>query len=289
MIVGRLAPTPSGQLHLGNAVAFAAAWLSARSQDGRLLLRVEDVDTGRARAGVAHDQRHDLEWLGLTWDEETPCQSTRDYAPWAAQLPTYRCTCTRAMVRAVGGIYPGTCRHLGLEEGALRFAATPGEVTFVDRRWGVRRVDAAQQGDPVLRRRDGVWAYNLAVVADDITDGVTEVVRGADLLDLSAIQSQLWTAMGATPPTWLHSPLVLDADGRKLSGSRGSMHLGQLRARGWDPVDIWRAVLPWLGLPVVDKIEEVLSAFDPRAISLGPIRVTQVGDKRVRWRMEGET
>src|SRR5688572_125089 len=120
MIVGRLAPTPSGHLHLGNATAFAAAWLSVRSRGGRLLLRIEDVDVGRARAHVAASQRRDLEWLGLTWDAETPAQSTRDYAPWLERLAphTYFCACAR---KDVAGPYPGTCRTAGHTAGKVRF------------------------------------------------------------------------------------------------------------------------------------------------------------------------
>lgn len=268
-----MAPTPSGQLHLGNVCAFAAAWMSARAQRGKLLLRVEDIDTERARAEVAQDQRRELAWLGLDWDEETPPQSSRDYqgALDAIQARTYFCECTRAQIQATGGTYRGTCRERGLTQGALRFWLPEGLVTFVDRRWGPQQEDPNLFGDPVLRRRDGVYSYNLAVVVDDIRDGVTEVVRGADLLEYSAVQIRLWEAWGVKPPTWLHAPLILGVDGSKLSKSHNSLHVGALRELGWTPRDIWRAVLPWLGLPGFDHLHDAVAHFRPDAGPLGPV------------------
>lgn len=270
-VVGRLAPTPSGHLHLGNVLAFTAAWLSARSAGGRLLLRVEDVDRGRAREDVAASQRDDLRWLGLCWDEEVPAQSTRDYGPWLDRLGdrVYGCACSRAELKARGGRCG--CRDAPAASGALRFRLDPRPVHFVDRKMGARIVDPTVHPDPVLRRRDGVWAYNLAVVADDVADGVTEVVRGADLLDHTAVQIQIWEALGATPPTWLHAPLVLGPDGRKLSKSHGSTELRALRAAGWDPARVWQTVLPWLGLEPVDDIALAVGAFDPAAGPTGPL------------------
>ena len=273
---GRLAPTPSGDLHLGNATAFVAAWLSARSAGGRVLLRIEDVDRGRARRAVEDRQRADLEWLGLTWDEEVPPQRDRDYAPWIARLGAriYRCTCTRRAIQEAGGVYPGTCRDAGHTEGVVRFRLPEGTVRFVDRRWGRREVDPTAFGDPVLQRRDGVYAYNLAVVADDIADGVSEVVRGADLLDYTAVQVHLWRAFDATPPTWLHAPLVLGPDGRKLAKRHASTSLRELRALGWTPPDVWRAVLPWLGLDG-DGPDAALAGWRPDVGPLGPVTLAE--------------
>jgi glutamyl/glutaminyl-tRNA synthetase len=272
---GRLAPTPSGLLHLGNVCAFGAAWLSVRAAGGRLLLRIEDVDTGRARAGVEHEIRRDFEWLGITWDEETPRQSSRDYRGALARLQphVYRCTCSRAQLKAAGGVYPGTCRDRGHREGAVRLRLEPGAVRFVDRRWGPREVDPTVFGDPVLVRRDGLVAYNLAVVADDIADGVTEVVRGSDLLDYTAVQVRLYEALDAPPPTWLHTPLVNGPDGWKLAKSHGSAHVGARRAAGASPEDIWRLVLPWLGLPGCASLHDALPRWRPDAGPLGPITV----------------
>lgn len=273
-VVGRLAPTPSGLLHLGNVVAFGAAWLSARSAGGRVLLRVEDVDRARARRGIEQAQKQDLLWLGLDWDAETRRQSERDYEPWLAALAgqTYHCDCSRAEIRAAGGIYPGTCREKQAEDGSTRFRVPDGIIEFTDRCFGPQIVDPATLGDPALRRRDGFFAYTLAVVADDISDGVTEVVRGADLLTYTAIQIRLWEAFGATPPVFMHSPLVLGPDGKKLSKSHGSAHIGLLREAGWSPHDVWRRVLPWLGLEG-DHVHDVIDAWEPAACPAGPITV----------------
>ncbi len=251
MVVGRLAPTPSGHLHLGNATAFLACWNSVRDQGGELLLRIEDADTTRSRPDVEASQRADLKWLGLAWDRETPRQSERDYQPFADRLAehTYQCTCTRKLLRAEGGVYPGTCRDAGHTEGVLRFRLPPGERLIRDRVHGARMLDPNTLGDPILRRRDGVWAYNLCVVADDITDGVTEVVRGSDLLDMSAVQEVLWQALGGTPPSWQHSPLVLGTDGRKLSKSHGSLHLAAMAEAGWTAAQIRAVIEEWLSEP----------------------------------------
>jgi glutamyl/glutaminyl-tRNA synthetase len=271
--VGRLAPTPSGRLHLGNVCAFAGAWLSARAQGGRLVLRIEDVDAPRARPDVEAALRADLRWLGLDWDVETPRQSSRDYLPALDRLAphVYRCGCTRAEVKAMGGVYRGACRDRGLTTGALRFRLPDGAVEIVDRARGRLAIDLATLGDPVLQRRDGVYAYNLAVVVDDIDDGVTEVVRGADLLEQSAVQVCLWTALDRTPPTWLHTPLILGDDGRKLSKSHGSTAVGAWRDAGRTPADVWRIVAPWLGLPPFASIDEAHTLFDPARVARGPI------------------
>ncbi|MEO1266573.1 MAG: glutamate--tRNA ligase family protein [Myxococcota bacterium] len=151
--VGRLAPTPSGKLHLGNACAFAAAWLSVRSQHGTLLLRFEDVDTTRARTAIEESQRRDLEWLGLEWDREVTRQSERDYQPALRQLGDriYHCACTRASIRDAGGIHPDAlCQKRGTTQGAIRYKVPPDQVSFTDRRWGVRHVTPNALGD---RRR----------------------------------------------------------------------------------------------------------------------------------------
>lgn len=270
--VGRLAPTPSGRLHLGNALSFAAAWLSARAAGGRVLLRVEDVDRTRARADLERSIREDLAWLGLDWDEETLPQRVRVYEPWLAALAehTYRCTCTRADLAAASG-YPGTCRAAGHQGGAVRFRLPDGAVRFVDRRFGAQVVDPGLFGDPVLRRRDGTYTYTLAVVVDDLCDGVTEVVRGADLLDYTAVQIRLWRALGATPPTWLHAPLLLGADGKKLSKSHGSTEIGALAASGWTARRVWRELLPLLGIEGCETLADAVSAFRPGGGVLGPV------------------
>lgn len=272
--VGRLAPTPSGHLHLGNVCAFACAWLSVRAAHGTLLLRIEDVDQGRARQDIADSQRHDLTWLGLTWDEEVTPQAQRSYDEVldALRTHTYACRCTRREIREAGGVHPSTCRALGHTTGARRFALPPGEVSFDDRAQGRRTVDPTAFGDPVLVQRNGAPTYNLAVVADDIRDGVTEVVRGADLLDYTAVQIRLYEALGAPTPSWLHAPLILGPDGRKLSKSTGSLEIRALRAEGWRPHDVWRVVLPWLGLEGRQDLNEAVTAFRPAAVPSGPFQ-----------------
>ncbi len=275
--VGRLAPTPSGRLHLGNVCAFAAAWLSARADNGRLLLRIEDVDRDRARPELEQALRDDLAWLGVTWDEEVARQSARDYAPALARLAPrlYRCLCTRAMrdlPLPAGAGCPGACADLQHTEGALRFRLESGIVSFVDRRRGLQRSDPRAFGDPVLVRRDGMASYNLAVVADDVADGVTDVVRGSDLLEYAAVQTQLWHALGAPPPRWLHTPLIVGRDGRKLSKSHGSAHVGAMREAGATPADVWRVVLPWLGLRGA-SLADALPLWEPSAGELGPVIV----------------
>jgi len=279
VIVGRLAPTPSGRLHLGNVCAAGAAWLSVRQAGGRLRLRIEDIDIGRARGDIADAIRVDLAWLGLTSDDETPPQSQRDYAPALARLAphTYRCGCTRAASRDAGGACVGGCRTRGLGDGAVRFALPHGIETIVDRARGRTDVDLATLPDPVLRRRDGCCTYTLAVVADDIADGVTEVARGADLAEQSAVQAVLWRALGADPPAWLHAPLILGADGKKLSKSHDAAAVGDLRELGWSAADVWRIVLPWLGVtPPASTIDaaamlhDALPAFDAARMPRGP-------------------
>jgi glutamyl/glutaminyl-tRNA synthetase len=260
-IVGRLAPTPSGHLHLGNALAFGAAYLSARSAGGRLLLRVEDLDRGRARADVAEAQRADLRWLGVDWDAETPSQSTRSYD--TAGLDTYVCECNRA-ARLAGAC---RCRDAPARTGVVRLRAPRDPVAFTDRALGpLLRVP---EDDPVLVRADGEAAYPLAVVLDDARDGVTEVVRGGDLVDATAVQIVLHRMRGLHIPTYLHVPVLLGEDGRKLSKSHGSTELRALRAAGWTAERVWEVLLPVLGLRP-SSLTEAVPRFDPARIAPGP-------------------
>jgi len=267
MIVGRLAPTPSGQVHLGNALAFGAAWLSARAGGGRLLLRMEDLDRGRARVEVADGQRRDLEWLGLGWDEEVAAQSTRAYP--IDGIPTFRCACTRASRLSWGC----RCRMQPSRSGAWRFRTPPGEVAFLDRARG--ELVRVPEEDPILVRADGEAAYPLAVVWDDARDGVTEVVRGADLLDATATQVRLYQCLDRRPPTWLHVPLLLEPSGRKLSKSQGSTEIAALRAAGWDAARVWRSLVPLLGMPAEAGLDP--RAFDARRVPAGPFVVDAAG------------
>jgi glutamyl/glutaminyl-tRNA synthetase len=263
MIVGRLAPTPSGHLHLGNALAFGAAWLSARAAGGRVLLRIEDIDRGRARSDVAAAQRDDMRWLGLDWDEEVAAQSSRSYS--VSGAPVYFCDCNRT-ARLAGNC---RCRDAAKTAGAVRFRTPPGEVRFVDRALGPQSLPPGD--DPVLIGADGGPMYTLAVVTDDERDGVTEVVRGADLLDATPAQIRLGEALGAPVPTYLHTPILLGPDGKKLSKSHASTELRALRAAGWTPARVWGRLLPLLGLP--ESLDAARSAFDPARIPRGPFTV----------------
>lgn len=266
MIVGRMAPTPSGHLHLGNALAFGAAWLSARAQDGRVLLRIEDLDQGRARPEIAQAQRDDLQWLGLDWDEEVPAQSTRAYS--LGGIPVFRCMCTRATRLYLGC----SCRTKQHDRGAWRFDTPRGAVVFADRAAGFQAFEPDE--DPILVRADGEAAYPLAVVLDDHRDGVTEVVRGGDLLSATATQVRLYEVLGWAPPTWLHVATLLGPDGKKLSKSHGSTELRALRASGWTAADVWKRLGPMLGLPAgrLDPRE-----FDPVAVVRGELSVVAPG------------
>ena len=259
MVVGRLAPTPSGHLHLGNALAFGAAWLSVRGAGGRLLLRVEDLDRGRAREDVAAGQRADLRWLGLDWDEEVTPQSRRGYS--LDGIPVFRCDCNRA-VRLARGC---RCRDAPAAAGAWRFRTPPGPVDFEDRALGPQRREPEE--DPILVSRDGEAGYPLAVVVDDARDGVTEVVRGADLLEATATQICLHRDLGLPLPSYLHVPVLLGSDGKKLSKSHGAVGIAALRDAGVGPDEVWARLLPVLGLPPGQ-----LSAarLDPAKIPVGP-------------------
>jgi len=231
--VGRFAPSPTGPLHFGSLVAAVASWLDARSQSGRWLVRIEDVDGPRTVPGADREILRSLQAFGLEWDGEVAWQSARTELYEAALRRlrdsghVYRCRCSRREIAdsAVSGIegplYPGICRGLGLGldiDGADRFRAAPGAVAFDDRVMGTVVQDvAAEVGDFVLRRRDGLYAYQLAVVVDDADQGITDVVRGADLLLSTPRQILLQRALGVPTPRYLHLPVAAHASGQKLS------------------------------------------------------------------------
>jgi glutamyl-Q tRNA(Asp) synthetase len=231
--VGRFAPSPSGPLHAGSLVAALASFLDARAHHGEWLLRIEDIDTPRTAAGADGIIMTQLEALGMRWDRPPVWQSERHslYAQAFARLQadgrTYECTCSRRDL--VSGPYPGTCRP-GEATGrtmhgrpttarpSWRFRVEPGRETFQDRWLGPQNQHVANEvGDFIIRRADGLWAYQFVVVVDDAAQGVTDVVRGADLLDSTARQRQLARALGLPTPRMMHVPLILDAEGRKLS------------------------------------------------------------------------
>ena len=245
--IGRFAPSPTGPLHLGSLVAALASWLDALAHDGRWLVRIEDVDTPRCNPGTDQRILAQLAACGLMPDEPPLWQSQRNTLYQAAldQLihagQAYACTCSRKDIEAVHAargmhrgrftelVYPGTCRsgptHPGRAQ-AWRLRVPAGTVHWQDRRLGPQRQDvAAAVGDFVLHRADRLWAYHLAVVVDDAAQGVTHVVRGADLADNTARQIVLQRALGLPLPQYLHVPLVLGANGEKLSKQNGAQAL----------------------------------------------------------------
>ena len=251
--VGRFAPTPSGRMHLGNVFAALIAWLSVRSRDGEMVLRMEDLDTQRTSAEYAETLRDDLRWLGFTWDRETPAQSQRSavYDNYFEILREkgllYPCYCTRSQLHSVNAphlsdgtyVYPGTCRNLTEGERAAFHRAPAWRVVVPDRVWtvedriqGTYRCNLATEcGDMVVRRADGVYVYQLAVTVDDGEAGVTEVVRGMDLLSSAPRQMYLQELFGFAHPEYAHVPMLLAPDGRRLSKRDRDLDLGILRQR----------------------------------------------------------
>ena len=251
--VGRFAPTPSGRMHLGNVFAALIAWLSVRSRGGHLVLRMEDLDPQRTSDEYARILREDLTWLGLDWDLETPPQSKRSavYDRYFSILEEkgllYPCYCTRSQLHSVNAphlsdgtyVYAGTCRNLTPEEKAAFSRPPAWRVRVPDQQWVVedllqgtyRENLATDCGDFVVRRADSVYVYQLAVTVDDGEAGVTEVVRGTDLLSSAPRQMYLQSLFGFPHPQYGHVPLLLAPDGRRLSKRDRDLDLGQLRLR----------------------------------------------------------
>ena len=251
--VGRFAPTPSGRMHLGNVFAALIAWLSVRSRSGEMVLRMEDLDTQRTSAEFAAVLREDLNWLGLDYDRETQPQSQRSnvYDRYFEILKEkgllYPCYCTRSQLHSVNAphlsdgtyVYPGTCRHLTENQRAAMNRAPAWRVQVPDKLWTVEDLCQGSYtenlvtdcGDFVVRRADGVYVYQLAVTVDDGEAGVTEVVRGMDLLSSAPRQMYLQELFGFPHPAYGHVPLLLAPDGRRLSKRDRDLDLGQLRQR----------------------------------------------------------
>lgn len=260
MIKGRFAPSPTGRMHLGNVYSALLAWLSARSKGGNFVLRIEDIDQQRSRKEYADQIIADLRWLGMDWDEQY-VQSERFgiYEQHLRQLEhlglTYPCYCTRADIMATQAphesdgrvVYKGTCRPENIaarknatvddkqnpgngRKGATRIMVPDEDITFTDGHYGTHTVNLARQcGDFILRRADGAWAYQLAVVVDDALMGVTEVVRGRDLLLSVPQQQYLYGLMGYAAPEFIHLPLLCNEAGQRLSKRDKSLDMGALR------------------------------------------------------------
>lgn len=299
--VGRLAPSPTGLLHLGHARSFLLAWWSIRSRGGRILMRLEDLDGTRSRPELGEQALRDLEWLGLDWDGEALVQSSGlsrlNAAVDALTLAgkTYACVCSRAELRAMVSApqagdaevrYPGTCRGrfasiaeaesaTGREAG-LRFVVPEGEIEIQDAFAPAIRVDVARElGDFMIARRDKTPAYQLAVVVDDAHQGVNEVLRGDDLLTSTARQWLLQAALRLPHPTWIHVPLVTDAVGRRLAKRADDLGISTLREAGVDP----RAIVGWAarksGMNVPERLtaREAIPEFSLGALPHAPVKL----------------
>ena len=259
MTVGRFAPSPSGRIHLGNLLCCLLAWLSARQKGGKVVLRIEDLDTARCKRPYAEQMIEDLCWLGLTWDEgpgvggpDGPYYQSERTALYEQALEklermglVYPCYCTRAELHAASAphrsdgqaVYPGTCRHLTAAEREKKTRAPATRLMVPDETWSFTDGHMGHYGenllhecgDFLLRRSDGMFAYQLAVVVDDAAMGVTEVVRGSDLLSSTPRQLYLYVLLGLKAPEFIHFPLLLAPDGRRLSKRDADAGLDDLR------------------------------------------------------------
>lgn len=264
---GRFAPSPTGALHLGSLLAAVGSFLQARSQRGEWLVRIEDIDTPRCIPGAADDILRDLEHFGLNWDGEVLWQSQRQdaYAAALAQLQdqglAYPCACSRKEIEDTnlahgrsGLVYPGTCRSglRGRSARAWRINTEAAVIGYEDLLQGSQVEDLEKtSGDFVLKRADGLWAYQLAVVVDDAEQGVTQVVRGVDLLDSTARQIYLQQCLDLPQPTYLHLPVLVDQTGQKLSKRDFAPAIADRERQA-----ILRQTLGFLGLPLDRELED---------------------------------
>ena len=309
--MGRFAPSPSGRIHLGNILCCLLAWLSARQKGGRVILRIEDLDTARCPARYGEQMCRDIHWLGLDWDEgpgvggpSGPYEQSRRTGLYQAALErleaqglVYPCFCTRAELHAASAphredgqvIYPGTCRRLSPEEAAerarrtgrppaLRLRVPEEEIAFTDGHMGTYGEFLPRDcGDFLLRRSDGMFAYQLAVVVDDGAMGVTEVVRGADLLASTPRQLLLYRLLGLRPPAFYHFPLLLDGEGRRLSKRNADAGLDTLGQRYTAPEILGKlAYLAGFHPSAEPRTgEELLAEFDWDKVPRTDIRIPE--------------
>lgn len=305
---GRLAPSPTGAQHVGNARTYLIAWLAARSAGGSLALRVEDIDSPRVKPGAVDLIRADFDWLGLDWDGEPVVQTRRlvQYEDALRRLQdrelVYPCTCTRSDVAQAasaphagqeGPAYPGTCAHRSVADAdrltdrpfawRVRVQRSPG---FVDRLKGPIQVDVSQQGgDFVVWKSAGTPAYQLAVVVDDADMRITQVVRGDDLIPSTPRQLLLYEALGLSPPEFAHVPLVVGTDGRRLAKRHGDTRLSALReagVRAESLIGLLAWSCGWLLKPEPVRARDLLTDFrldaiPPEPFVLTPDRLRHIG------------
>ena len=298
--IGRLAPSPTGVLHLGNARSFLIAWLSIRQQGGRILLRIEDLDGPRVRKGATEAAIEDLQWLGLDWDGEVLIQShfreRHDQAleDLVSRGLAYPCTCTRSEIESAASaphesnlpssetVYPGTCRdrwssveearRVSGREAAIRLRLEGSPIPFEDRFRGSE--PGHLEGDFVLRKRDGTPSYQLAVVADDAADGITEVIRADDLIPSTPRQLLLYRLFGWQPPSFAHLPLLVGPDGLRLAKRHGDTSLAHYRSQGVTPDEVVGTLASLRGLvgPGLKRMpEDLIDDFDLGRIGKDPL------------------
>jgi len=309
--IGRLAPSPTGAQHLGNARTYLIAWLSARSRNGDVRLRIEDIDSPRVKKGAADQSLQDLSWLGLDWDGDPIVQTSRLPLYESAleslkrQELVYPCTCTRTDIATSasaphaeheGPVYPGTCSHRRVGDAdtflgenrtfAWRFRVSHSP-RFHDFHAGDQFIDMNQLGgDFVIWKSAGSPAYQLAVVVDDAAMGITEVIRGDDLLPSTPRQLLLYRALGFAPPSFAHIPLVVGEDGRRLAKRHGDTRLATLREAGVKPeavVGLLAWSCGWLGQPEQISAQELLPMFKLATIPKQPFVLTEQLLKRIGY------
>ncbi len=298
----RLAPSPTGSLHLGNARTFLVNWLMVRQAGGAVVLRIEDLDRARVKEGRVAEMIADLEWLGLDWDEGPIAQSDRvplyqaAFDRLRAEGRIYPCVCTRKEIDAAasaphaedeGPRYPGTCRGRFRDEHeatkvrgrppAWRFAVKEGAIAFDDCFLGRVEIDPSKVGgDFVVRSFDGTFAYQLAVVVDDAAMGITEVVRGDDLVSSTPRQLLLFEALGAVAPRYTHLPLVVDAQGRRLAKRSGDTELSSLRRGGTSAGEVLRRLAEWSGIVAslsVERAADLIAGVDLARVPRGKVEL----------------
>lgn len=307
--IGRLAPSPTGAQHVGNARTYVLAWLASRTKNGKVLLRMEDIDSPRVKKGAEIEAVQDLRWLGLDWDGEILVQSTRinQYQTALKELALkeliYPCTCTRNdVLRAASAphedgqeaVYPGTCAHrfagdasgLSDKNYCWRFRCPKKEPDFIDQFKGpIIGHEKQLANDFVVWRMAGdhslsqSWpAYQLAVVVDDAFQKVTEVVRGDDLVSSTPKQILLYQSLNLNPPAFIHLPLVVGEDGRRLAKRHGDTRLSALRGQGVKPESLLGLIAyscGWMDKPTPVTLRELTSLFDLNKIPNKPFVLTK--------------